>query len=463
MNRIRTRSITVFIVAMLFILGLCIFTFRVATNADTWVQQNYNGHLSGSGGLEKAGEILDRSGVVLAQTVDGDREYNEDPQVRKAMLHAVGDNSLNISTAIQSTYRTELTGFSYVLGLGLPETFKSGRNITLTLDSKACKAAYEAMGDRRGAVVVYNYKTGEVLCMVSSTTYDPQDPPVITEENEDKYEGAYLNRALSSSYAPGSIFKVVTTAAAIDNIDGIMDKTFTCNGSVEIGGNTINCMSKHGTLGIADGLAKSCNVVFAELAVEIGSEKMTKKAEEMGFNSSFFISDIPTAKSSYDVSKADKTALAWSGVGQHTDLTNPMHMAILMGAVANGGTPVMPFSVESVSGIFGIPGAKNEGSKGEKMLSSNTAEVLDEMLRYNVTSDYGDSMFPSLTMCAKTGTAETGKNGESHAWMIGYSQDEDAPLAFAVVVENAGFGYSQAGPVAVAAMEACAKIVRDKA
>ena len=101
------------------------------------------------------------------------------------------------------------------------------------------------------------------------------------------------------------------------------------------------------------------------------------------------------------------------------------------------------------------------GNMKKTLISSELAEKLDEYMRYDVTNYYGDDLFPTLTVCAKTGTAEVGEDKEPHAWMIGYAQDTDAPLAFAVIVENGGYGFSTAGPVAVSAMEACALVTRN--
>ena len=141
----------VFVLVLFFFAGIVYFTVNISLNAESWVQHSYNGHTAGSGGLEKAGKIFDRNGVVLAQTVDGDRIYNEDYNTRLSTLHVVGDNSLNISTAVQSVYRSELTGFSYIWGLEMPQTFRGGNNLTLTIDSNACKTAYEALGGMNGA------------------------------------------------------------------------------------------------------------------------------------------------------------------------------------------------------------------------------------------------------------------------------------------------------------------------
>ena len=454
MRKTRSRSTMVLIIALLAIVGLCVFIVKIFLNAGQWIQHSYNGHLAGSGGLSSAGEIFDRSGNTLAYSQDGERLYNSDYTTRLSTLHIVGDDSLNISSAIQSSYRSQLIGFNYLWGLGLPSSLKAGGNITLTIDSSACNAAYNALGEHNGAVVVYNYKTGEVLCSVSTPTYDPMDPPEITEDNEKEYDGVYVDKVLAGLYAPGSTFKIITAAAALENIPDIENETFTCNGSTNIGGNEITCMHIHGELTMKEGLAQSCNVVFSELAARLGKDKMTAMAEKLGFNSSVIVNSTETARQVYNVSKADENGLGWSGIGQYTVEANPMQMAIMCSAIANGGTAVLPNEIKS--GVMEI----NGGTKD--MIDSDLAAKLDEYMRYDVTSYYGDSLFPSLTVCAKTGTAEVGENKEPHAWMVGYSQDEDAPLAFAVIVENGGYGFSTAGPVAVAAMEACASVLRSE-
>lgn len=460
MKRTYKRSIFIMIIALSFVAGLVTFTVKICFNANDWVQQNYNGHIAGSGGLEQAGKILDRNGNILAQTIDGERYYSDDYDTRVSTLHVVGDNSLNISTAVQSMYRDQLTGYNYIWGLGLPDTLRNGSDVKLTIDSDACKKAYAAMGDHKGAVVVYNYKTGEVLCSVSKLSYDPQNPPEITEDNEEEYSGVYVDRVLSGLYPPGSTFKIITTIAAIENIPDIYERTFTCNGGVEVEGEYISCLSKHGEINLKEALSHSCNTVFAELAIELGKDKMEETANRLGFTSSYSIGNIPTAAGSFDLSKAGDNDIGWSGIGQYTDLANPMQMAILCGAIANGGTPVLPYEVDNAS-FMDLLG-KGKGSKGKELMSESVAAQLDELMRYNVTSYYGDDLFPSLSVCAKTGTAEVGEGKEPHAWMVGYSQDEDAPLAFAVILENAGYGYSQAGPVAVTAMEACAEALRSQ-
>lgn len=458
MRKTRSRTTIVLIIALLVIVGTVVFIVRIFMNSNQWIQHSYNGHLVGNGGLATAGTIYDRNGIPLAYSEDNLRLYNDDYTTRLSTLHVVGDDSLNISSAIQSSYRSRLTGFSYIWGLGLPKSLKHGNDITLNIDANACNSAYNALNGYNGAVVVYNYKTGEVMCSVSTPTYDPFDPPEITEENESEYDGVYVDKVLAGRYTPGSIFKVLTLASALQNINGVEDEIFTCNGSTIIGGEKISCMHTHGEITMKDGLAQSCNIVFAELAQRIGKNKMTATAEQFGFNSSYTINSTTTAQSIYNVDKANDNDLAWSGIGQYTLETNPMHMAIICGAIANGGSTVLPDEIQS-----GAVDLSLDNVGGVNLMDSELASKLDEYMRYDVTSYYGDGLFPSLTVCAKTGTAEVGEGKEPHAWMIGYSQDSDVPLAFAVVVENGGYGYSTAGPVAVAAMETCANTLRAEA
>ncbi|MBQ8859914.1 MAG: penicillin-binding protein [Ruminococcus sp.] len=455
MKRIMTRSFLILIVTLAVVAGMCLLAFRVVTQNDQWVAQPYNGHVASSNGLAQAGSITDRDEVVLAYTNDNEeRVYHEDFATRCALMHVVGDNSLNISTAVQSMYRGELTGYSFVFGLGVPKSLRTNNSIELTVDADACKAAYEAMGGKDGACVVYNYKTGEVLVDISTPTYDPQNPPEINEDNEDEYDGVYLDNVMSSSYTPGSIFKIITAACAIENIPDIYERTFQCSGEYDIDGEPITCENAHGTIDFTTAFAQSCNVVFAQLAVELGEEKMTETATKMGFNKSFEVSGVTLSKSVYNLENAlGDNQIGWSGIGQFEDLANPMHMAIMCGAIAQGGTPVTPYLLDSDSSLLQKLGV-TKAKQSEQMLSADTATKLQELMRS--TADYyynarGLTM-GGLNFCAKTGTAETGEDKAPNGWIVGFTEDENHPYAFAVVVEEGGYGISAAGPVASAAI-----------
>ena len=455
MKRILKRSTLILAFTILFIGGASFFCVELVLNADDWANQPYNAHISGNGGLEQAGAVYDRNGAALAKTQGTDRVYNENYSVRVGLLHTVGDNSLNISTAVQSKYRSQLTGYSLIWGLNMPQSLRTSHDITLTVDANASAATYDALSayGKQGACVVYNYKTGEVISSVSTYSYDPEAPPEINESNEHEYEGVYLDHVLSSTYTPGSIFKLVTAAAAIENIPDLFERTWYCEGHEDIGGAEVRCVDgeAHGTLDFYGALEHSCNIVFAELAVELGPEKMTAAAEKMGINLSYEIDDVSTAKGHYDVSKATPNELAWSGVGQYNDEVNTMQMAILCGAIANGGNSVNPTYIKSGTGdLLKMIGLND--TKSRELLKSSTASTLSQSMP--------SYTFGSLSVRAKTGTAEVGEEKNPNAWMVGFSTDEDCPLAFACVVEDAGFGSQYARPVAETAMQSAAQALR---
>ena len=141
MKRILKRSTLILVFTLLFIGGASFFCVELVFNADDWANQPYNAHISGNGGLEQAGAVYDRNGTVLAKTQGTDRVYNENYSVRVGLLHTVGDNSLNISTAVQSKYRSQLTGYSLIWGLNMPQSLRTSHDITLTVDANASAAA----------------------------------------------------------------------------------------------------------------------------------------------------------------------------------------------------------------------------------------------------------------------------------------------------------------------------------
>lgn len=220
-------------------------------------------------------------------------------------------------------------------------------------------------------------------------------------------------------------------------------------------------MEHHGSISFEDGMAKSCNIVFAQLAMELGKEKMTQCAEKLGFNNSFLIDNVSTKSSTYNVTDATEADLGWSGIGQYDNLVNPAHMMKIMGAIANGGVPIEPYRVAKIHSSMTGTSFVGETTLGERMMSAEVAQKLKQVMRYTMQSQYGDNMFPSLTVCAKTGTAEVGKSKEPHAWMIGFSTDTDCPLAFVVIVENSGYGYRKAGPIASEVMKALVSTMRE--
>lgn len=434
------RSMVLYILFFCFVAGVGVFLFRYIMDGGKWAMQPYNGHLAGAGVM---GTITDRNDTVLAYSEDGSRIYNDSETVRRSLLHTVGDTANNISVGVQYTMRSKLSGYNIITGVNETIFSRIGNQVKLTVDSAACAAAYTGLDGHNGGVLVYNYKTGEILCKVSAPTFDPGNVPEDLETNE-IYEGVYLDNTLNSSYTPGSIFKLVTAAAAMEKWpDSWRERSYECAGSYELGGDNITCLhgEAHGAQTMSSALGYSCNIYFAQLATDLGASALQAKAEEMGFDKEFSLGSIPTEISKFDVSSANTNQLGWASVGQYTALANPYHMMVLMGAIANGGEYVQPKLTEN-SDVLG------ELVKGDsrELLSSSTAAQLKALMRNNVENYYGDYLFPEgMQICAKTGTGEVGNSQGPNCWIVGFSQSESTPYAFAAIVEDGAGGIETAG------------------
>ena len=272
------------ILALILVAGMGVFLFRLVRDGRQWVSFPANQAVY-SDGVLTVGTLTDRNGTVLAGVSDGQRTYAAYESVRRGCLHVVGDESDNIGTGALTAFASRLIGYNLITG-----TYSlkgEGRSLALSVDADLSAAALEALEGYRGTVLVCNYKTGEILCNVSLPAYDPADPP--EDFTDEAYEGVFINRGLSARYTPGSVFKIVTLAAAIDNIEDLFDRTFTCEGETLIGDDTVTCTGYHGEQTIEEAFANSCNCVFGQLALELGPEVLSRYAQRCGLTEPYFI------------------------------------------------------------------------------------------------------------------------------------------------------------------------------
>ena len=449
MRKIERRAALCLILAIALFCGMCLFGFRFVTQGGDWASFPANRHLYDKSGRLISGAIADRDGDVLSDVVDGERVYYPDATVRKATLHAVGDRQGNIGTGALHAFADQLSGYNLITGGYSP--FGNQRTMTLTLDAAFNVVAYNALDGHKGTVGVYNYETGEILCMVSTPTFDPDNPPENLDSEE--YEGAYVNRFLSSAIVPGSIFKIITLTAALENIPDLSERTWECTGSVNVGGTEITCPSAHGSLDIQSAFANSCNGVFGQLAAEMGGDVMQKYVDKAGLTSSLSVDGIKTAKGTFSFEGEDDAQVGWSGVGQGKDALNPCSMMTYMGAIACEGKTAVPRLIESIDTGSFLPGGIFRTKQTGELIDAGTARTLRSMMRNNVVQTYGADRFPDNT-CAKSGTAEVGGGLTPNAWFAGFIDDADHPYAFIVLVENGGGGSSVAGSVASEVLQA---------
>ena len=422
MKKVKRRATAALLIAALLVVGLAVYLVRLADNGGAWASY-FNGGTPG-------GTILDRNGVVLYNSDENGHSYADDWATRVACYHLIGDANGNVRTGALRQFRDKLAGYSFIEGTTSGETF------SLTVDSSLNAVAYSAMAGRNGACMLVDYTTGEILCMVSTPSDDPANP------SSEPADGTYLNKCLSASFTPGSVFKLVTLAAAIENIPDLFERSFWCEGSAIVGGSTLTCTGAHGTQNIEQALANSCNCAFGQLAVELGPDTMAEYAEKLGITAELQLDGMDVLPGSFTKGEAGSIGLAWSGAGQYEDLVCPYALVRYVSAIANGGSIYEPT----------LLGHGSLDSKTQ-VLSASTAQRISEMMNYNVQNAYGSWVFGGLNVSAKTGTAEVG-DGTSHAWITGFLNDPEHPYAFVVVLEHAGGGLVNAGPVANAVLQA---------
>lgn len=422
MKKVKRRATAALLIAALLVVGLAVYLVRLADDGGAWASY-FSGGTPG-------GTILDRNGVVLYSSDEDGYSFAEDWSTRVSCYHLLGDPNGNVRTGALRQFRDRLAGYSFVEGA------TSGKTISLSVDSTLNVTAYSALAGRSGAVMLMDYTTGEVLCMVSSPGDDPENP------SSEPADGTYLNKCLSSSFTPGSVFKLVTLAAAIDNIPDLFERSLWCEGEMIVDGALLTCTGNHGSQTIEQALANSCNCAFGTLALELGPELMAEYAEKLGMTASLQLDGMDVLPGSFTKGEAGSVGLAWSGVGQYEDLVCPYAMLRYVSAIANGGSVYEPT-------LLGHGSLDRE----TELLSAETAQRIAEMMNYNVQNAYGSWVFPGLDVSAKTGTAEVG-DGTSHAWMTGFLNDPAHPYAFVVILEHAGGGLANAGPVANAVLQA---------
>ncbi|OON81461.1 penicillin-binding transpeptidase domain-containing protein [Streptomyces tsukubensis] len=361
----------------------------------------------------------------------------------------------------------------------LSRTRSSGGDVVTTVRAAAQRAAYEGLGGRKGAVAAIDPSTGEILALVSSPSYDPGRLSGSGRKAADAWaslnaakDKPMLNRAIRQTYPPGSTFKVVTAAAALDSgtvtdVDARTDSPdpYRLPGASTSLSNEVE--------GCADASLRyafewSCNTVFARLGVTTGARRMTRTAEGFGFNDSGVRIPSGVARSNFDTSP-DKARLALSSIGQYNTRATPLQMAMVSAAVANGGSVPSPRLVERTATAGGTT-VRQSGSRSlRQAMSAGTAARLRELMVDVVEGGTGRSAaIPGAQVGGKTGTAQHGVDnaGTPYAWFVSWAQaatDTVPAVAVAVVVEDASAvredisGGGSAAPIARAVMRAVLK------
>ncbi len=455
MNRIAGRAWSLLLIVSILLGGLGFFLYEYKMYSENWVLHTGNPHVyQGSQQTLASGTVVDRHGNFLLNLADK-RSYSSNAAWRMATLHWLGDRAGNIHAPMLKHYTKEMLGYDPVNGI---YTYGGmGGQAALTLSASVQQVALQAMGDKKGTVAVYNYKTGEILCAVTTPTYDPNHIPDFSADPE-AYEGVYLNRFLQAAYIPGSIFKLVTAAAALETIPDIQTQTFTCTGSYAFGPDKVTCERSHGQVDLKKAMLRSCNCAFAQIAQQLGKDMLQSYVDTYGVTKPVKFDGISTVKGNFDLQNAASVELAWAAIGQHKDQINPCAFLTFVGAIANGGQGVQPYMLQAIM-TGGNTTYSASTMYAQRIMPKETAATLAELMRNNVVNHYGDENFHGLTVCAKSGTGEVGGGKKPNAMFTGFVTDEEYPLAFIVCVEDGGYGRTTCIPILSPILAECKKVL----
>ncbi len=405
------------------------------------------------------GAVLASSGVNLAytETDENGNEYRVYPYGR-LFAQTVGYSDYG-AAGLEATQNSILLQSNSDLVSQVKNDLANeknyGDNLVTSFNIDLQQAAYDALGGRKGAVVVLDADTSKVLACVSQPDFDPN---TVSEDwetlNTDDSGSPFLNRALQGVYEPGSTFKIVTALAFIkDHPDDFTDFTFECTGEYTQGSYTIHCNNNtaHGTQTLYDAFANSCNCAFSYIATNLlDTDTLSETADELKFNTEFKL-ELSTSLSYFGLEKTIQDGLTMqTAIGQGDTSVTPLHMAMIAQAVYNNGIMLKPSFIYGVSTSEGKTVSEKSVSSLGSVMSSFEASALKELMSCVVERGTASSLSDlSLGICGKTGTAEyNNQEGYSHSWFVGFSNTGIDDIVISVIVEEAGSGEAPAVDVA---------------
>ena len=431
-----------------------------------------NPRLAGGGLRVRRGTIRDRHGTALAESLaEEDRYRRIVPATAAGEVTGYFSPLLYGTSAIEAAREDDLSGRSGPSPLARAITTFAGReqqggDIVLTIDLGLQQLAHSLLDGRRGSVIVLDATTGAVLTMASAPSPDP-NALNITRAGERADAIAYWNgliadpasplllRPTSALLAPGSVFKVITAAAAIDQGVAQPQDVFDDAGEIEIDGRVlVEANRPDDTItswSLTQSLGWSLNVVFARLGLLVGASGLRQAAKAWGFDEEIPF-DLPIAPSSLEATPSyldTDVALAETAFGQGQLLVTPMQMALVAAGIANGGTIMRPYLVAAVTGPDGVVRWQATPRPWRTPVRPETADAVAAMMVW--AAEEGDILaagIPGVRVGGKTGTAETSVVDANNAWYIGFADDGVQRLAICVVVEGEGTGGTVALPIA---------------
>lgn len=428
---------------------------------DEYTSSNYNTRNAARETNTVRGTVFDRNNTVIAESVENDGVMKRVYPYKNLYSHVIGySSSIYGKSLLESSYNNELTANSDFISVAnikslLSGEKKHGKNLTLTIDHELQQKADSLMSKYTGSVIAMNPQTGEILAMVSKPDFNPDEEYLSRNWSKlaDSESSPFLTRATMGLYPPGSTFKVLTTAAMLEN--NMQDKIVADDkGYITVGDKDIANAGKvyYGNTDLLLGFKKSSNVYFADAAIEMQDEILKNTAENFMFNKKINFK-FPYSKSKFNTGKMSKGERAMTGIGQGKTLATPLHLAMIASAIANDGTMMKPYIVSEIwSGSYSSQRTKPSVMK--QCISQPYAQKIKDLMSESVKSGTSSAaQIYGIQVCGKTGTAENEKTtddpNKTHAVFIGFAPYDNPQIAVSVVLEYAGSsGGTIAAPIA---------------
>jgi penicillin-binding protein A len=467
-----------FVAMLMFALLLANGTYMMIFRQESLAAQPQNRRVRDAEFAQDRGAILATGKVEMAKTVPSKDRFKYQRVYPDGELYApiTGFYSYDrASSALESTYNAQLAGTDDALfvrrliDMATNKTPK-GATVQTTIVPKIQKAAADALGNQKGAVVALDPKTGAVLAMVTSPTYDPND---IASHDIEAAGKAYdrlasdpqrplTNRAAREIYPPGSTFKLVTAAAALadgKNPDSMIESPdrLKLPGTRVYLSNSTNCGGTKITM--TQALKVSCNTAFANLGMDVGATKLREQAQLFGFDRRH-LSDLNGVASQFP-DKLNEAQLALSSIGQYDVAASPLQMAMVSAAIGNDGVLMDPYVVSSVRSADLKPIETHKPQQLSTAMTAEHASELQQMMAEVVSNGTGhNAQIPGVEVAGKTGTAQSDPKRKPFAWFTSFAPVDDPAVAVAVIIEDANIPRSDiaggrlAAPIAKAVMQA---------
>lgn len=448
-NRIKNKPI-VFVTYIMVALYLCLFGYIVyftAVDADSVIANSRNKRQDSFADVVIRGDIVTSDGEVVATTITNDDGTETRSYPHGDMFaHAIGYNSYGRSgVELDMNFyllRSHMNIFKRVKN-ELQGEKNMGDTVVTTLDYDLQKAAYEALGNNKGAVIVMEPDTGKILAMVSKPSFDPNRMDEVWNEvhsEEGKDSTVLLNRTTQGLYAPGSTFKVITLLEYLRENPDYESYSYDCTSSGAFNHISIHCSSEkaHGTVNIRDSLAKSCNTSFANIGITLDMGRYRELADELLFNNELPYDGVYTQSKFVLDQNSNPEEIPQTVIGQGKTQITPLHNALIMASIANGGVMMKPYLVDSVENADGANIEKFKSKSYRTVMEPEESALLTDMLvgvcQYGTAAKYFSGT--SYSVAGKTGTAEYDNEGNCNSWFVGFSNVEDPDIVVSVIVED---------------------------